>query len=160
MSTKSHASQIAELTALSTNIPELCPGQSFVLESKTYSVSDIVALVADVLATETNVVRALASYHDAVASCALSHKQNDPILNALRIILTSSFSNSPGRLEMLGLPVPKKRAPLSIEAELGKAAKNRATRVARGTKGKRQKAKIKGEVTGVIITPVIKKPEE
>jgi hypothetical protein len=34
-------------------------------------------------------------------------------------------------------------------------AKRAATRVARGTKGSRQKAAIHGDVTGVTVTPVV-----
>jgi hypothetical protein len=160
MVTKSRSSKVSQLSALSTGIPELCAGHTFVLESVSYSATEAAALASDLLAAETEVAQTLASYHDAVRNCAAVHKKNDPLLKLLRTLLTSSFSNAPSKLETLGLPVPKTPSPLSIEANLGKAAKNRAMRVARGTKGKRQKAAIKGDVKGVVITPVTRKPQE
>lgn len=49
---------------------------------------------------------------------------------------------------------PKARTPLTLEAQAAAAAKRAATRAARHTMGSRQKAGIKGNVTGVVVTPV------
>jgi len=49
-------------------------------------------------------------------------------------------------LEGLGITPDKVAAPLPAEKEVLKAQRNAATRVARGTKGKKQKAAIKGQV--------------
>ena len=49
---------------------------------------------------------------------------------------------------------PKARAPLTVEAKAAAAAKRAATRAARHTMGTQQKKGIKGDVTGVLVTPI------
>jgi hypothetical protein len=49
---------------------------------------------------------------------------------------------------------PKVRAPLDTEKRVMATAKAKATRKARGTMGKKQKLTVKGDVTGVIVTPI------
>jgi hypothetical protein len=66
----------------------------------------------------------------------------------------SAFSKSPDILADFGLQPKKARAPLTVEQQAAAAAKRKATRAARGTKGAKQKAGITGAVTGVVITPV------
>jgi hypothetical protein len=60
---------------------------------------------------------------------------------------------APDALAAFGIH-PKARTPLTLEAQAAAAAKRAATRAARHTMGSRQKAAIKGDVTGVIVTPV------
>ena len=60
---------------------------------------------------------------------------------------------APDALAAFGIH-PKARTPLTLEAQAAAAAKRAATRAARHTMGSRQKASIKGDVTGVIVTPV------
>jgi hypothetical protein len=49
---------------------------------------------------------------------------------------------------------PKAPTPLSPEKRLAAAAKAKATRIARGTVGKKQRSTIHGDVTGVLVTPI------
>src|SRR5260370_38844576 len=49
---------------------------------------------------------------------------------------------------------PKVRTPMDSDKRAGAVAKMRATRKARGTTSRKQKLAIKGDVTGVCITPV------
>ena len=53
---------------------------------------------------------------------------------------------------------PKARAPLTVEAKAAAAAKRAATRAARHTMGSQQKKAIKGDVTGVLVTPITSTP--
>ena len=92
--------------------------------------------------------------HQAVAADKAFQAKNRGQLNALRNILALMYTDDIATLEDFGLSQPKKRTPLSNDALLLRAAKARATRTKRRTMGKRQKAAIKGEVTGVVITPV------
>jgi hypothetical protein len=48
---------------------------------------------------------------------------------------------------------PKARTPPTVEASLAAVAKRRATRAARRTMGSQQKKAVKGDVTGVVVTP-------
>ena len=66
----------------------------------------------------------------------------------------TTFSKSPDVLADFGLKAKKARAPLTVEQKAAAAAKSKATRSARGTKGSKQKAGITGDVTGVVVTPV------
>jgi hypothetical protein len=65
-----------------------------------------------------------------------------------------AFGNRPDILADFGLSPRKAPAPLTAEQKAAAVAKRAATRAARGTKGPRQKAAIKGNVTGVVVTPI------
>jgi hypothetical protein len=66
----------------------------------------------------------------------------------------AAFGNSPDILADFGLPPKKARTPLTVEQKAAAAAKRAATRKARGTTGSKKKRSVKGNVTGVDITPV------
>ena len=53
-----------------------------------------------------------------------------------------------------GLAPRKEPAPKTTEEKAAAAAKAKATRQARGTTSKKQKLTVKGNVTGIIVTPV------
>jgi hypothetical protein len=52
------------------------------------------------------------------------------------------------------LQAPWAHQPLPTDKRVAATAKLRATRTARGTTSKKQKLAIKGDVTGVIVTPI------
>ncbi len=64
------------------------------------------------------------------------------------------YGNTAETLLDFGLEAPRPRTPLTTEQRLAAAAKARATRVARGTKSRKQRLAIKGDVTGVVVTAV------
>jgi hypothetical protein len=66
----------------------------------------------------------------------------------------AAFGTSPDVMADFGLQPKKARAPLTTEQKAAAAAKRAATRKARGTTGKRKKLAVKGNVTGVDITPI------
>jgi hypothetical protein len=70
----------------------------------------------------------------------------------------AAFGNSPDVLTDFGLEPKKARKPLTAAEQAAAAAKRKSTREARGTKGKRQKSTIHGDVTGVVVTPVTTTP--
>lgn len=65
----------------------------------------------------------------------------------------ATFGSSPDVLADFGIAT-KARATLTVEAKAAAAAKRVATRAARHTMGPKQKKAIKGDVTGVVVTPV------
>ena len=71
-----------------------------------------------------------------------------------RNFLRATFSTANAQLADFGLAPPRARSPLSSEKRVAAAAKMRATRAARGTTSKKQKLAIKGDVTGVLVTPI------
>ena len=66
----------------------------------------------------------------------------------------AAYGNSPDILADFGVPPKKTRTPLTVEQKAAAAAKREATREARGTVGSRKRKTVKGNVTGVNITPV------
>jgi hypothetical protein len=83
---------------------------------------------------------------------------------ALRVFMSAFVSHvkaahgtSPEALAAFGIH-PKARAPLTVEAQAAAIAKRAATRAARHTMGPKQKKGIKGDVTGVVVTPITAPP--
>jgi hypothetical protein len=80
---------------------------------------------------------------------------------ALRVFLLAfvsfvraTFGDTPDVLADFGLKPKKVATPPTAEQLAAKALKAKATRKARGTVGKKKKLAIKGDVTGVVVTPV------
>jgi hypothetical protein len=93
------------------------------------------------IATETTQMPALRSFIAALDSC-----------------LRGAYGGSPDVLADFGLKPRKVRAPLTVEAKVAAVAKRASTRAARHTMGSVQKKAVKGDVTGVTLTPVTSAP--
>jgi len=121
-------------------------GESFTPTELAAKLQSIVALRSDVEAAKATTKAKL------VAEAA-----NMPALRALMsatvTYVKAAYGNSPDVLADFGIQ-PKARVPLTVEAKVAAAAKRAATRAARHTMGKQQKKAIKGDVTGVVMTPV------
>jgi len=74
-------------------------------------------------------------------------------LTAYVTYLRAAYGSSPDILASFGL-APRTRPQSTVETKLVAVAKNKATRAARHTMGSRQKKAIRGDVTGVVVTPV------
>jgi len=81
--------------------------------------------------------------------------QDGPTVRGIRENLATLFVNNTTALADLMITPRKPYKPLSAAARAAANAKAKATRQARGTKGSVQKAAITGDVTGVVITPVV-----
>ena len=78
-------------------------------------------------------------------------------IGAFELHVKAAFGSSPDVLADFGI-APKARAPLTVEAKAAAAAKRAATRAARHPMGSKQKKGIKGDVTGVLVTPLTASP--
>ncbi len=96
---------------------------------------------------------ALSAYRAAVQNERAVALQVKPIRVGVHAILVAKFGRSAPQMLDFGF-TPYKVTPKSTEAKAAAVAKNKATRVARGTKGKVQAAAIQGNVVGVVVTPV------
>jgi hypothetical protein len=74
-------------------------------------------------------------------------------MNAVESAVMAAFGSSPDVLADFGMS-PKPRPVLTVEAKAAAAAKRASTRAARHTMGSKQKKGIKGDVTGVVVTPL------
>ncbi|MDP9150957.1 MAG: hypothetical protein M3O36_13590 [Myxococcota bacterium] len=81
-----------------------------------------------------------------------------PLLRDYRRFVLSAFGTAPQQLADFGLQPPKAHKPLPSDKRAAATAKMRATRAARGTESKKKKLAVKGNVTGVDITPITSHP--
>ena len=85
--------------------------------------------------------------------------QQAPVIQGFKRFVFAAFGGAAQELSDFGLQPPKAKQPLTTEQRAAAAAKARATREARGTsKGKKQRLLVKGDVTGVKITPITEAP--
>jgi hypothetical protein len=80
---------------------------------------------------------------------------NGATLKLVRDQVRLMYKDNHTGLGDFGVKPYRDRAPLTNDVLLVRAEKAKATRVKRGTKGKRQKAAIRGDVTGVVIEPIV-----
>jgi hypothetical protein len=74
-------------------------------------------------------------------------------LSAYVTFLKAAYGSTPDVLADFGIR-PKVRVPLTVEAKAAATAKRAATRAARHTMGTNQKKVVKGDVAGVVVTPI------
>lgn len=75
-------------------------------------------------------------------------------MSAVIAFVRFNFGSDPEALADFGLKPPKARTPLTAEQKAAAAAKRKATREARGTKGPKAKKDIHGNVTAkLVVTP-------
>jgi hypothetical protein len=106
---------------------------------------------ADVIATLTGVidgidaaVAAEKAFHDAVATQHTVIAKGNALLKALKMLVHNQLGSTEGVLGDFGFTSPKRQTP-SEATKAAAVAKREATRKARHTMGKRQKASVKGE---------------
>jgi hypothetical protein len=75
-------------------------------------------------------------------------------MSAYATFVKATFGDQPDVLAHFGLVPRKATTPLTVERKAAAAAKRKATRDARHTMGPQQKRDVKGDVTGVKVTPV------
>jgi hypothetical protein len=75
-------------------------------------------------------------------------------LNAFVAFVKATFGNKPDVLADFGLKPKKVRTPLTVEQKAAAHAKAASTRSARHTTGSKKRLAVKGDVTGVVVTPV------
>jgi hypothetical protein len=153
MATPKKETTLAELQALITGIPLLCVGNTLNVAGTMYTAAQAVAVVSTLFDAENAVPLAQAALKAALQNRKGARKTTGPLVLGFRQALRIMYSNSPTALAQVQVRAKKPRAPLSNEAQLTKQAKASSTRLARGTKSKKQKSKIFGNVTGVKITP-------
>ncbi len=128
--------------------------QFFVPGNVTLTVAGVVLTPAQLAAALQNRVSAIDATATAKAALAKSYADGaalrattQPVVNAVKQIALIMYANAPDTLTVFGLAPKKAQAPLTIAEKAERAAKAKATRIARNTMGPRAKAKVKGTVT-------------
>jgi hypothetical protein len=153
-STKTKAAALAQVQAIIAGTTKHFPNGSFTIGSTVYTAASLIQVLQGLVSAMTARNAAQAGAKDALAAEQAAQTQVGPILLAYKRLVLAAFANTTQTLADFGLGPPRARTPSTTEQLAVRAAKARATRVARGTTSKKQKLAIKGQVTGVIVTPV------
>jgi hypothetical protein len=157
MSTTTSRSKLAALArvqALIAGTQKHFPNGSFTLGSTTYTTASLVQLLQSLADAISSLNSVQASAKDALAAMDGTEAKVGPVVEAYKRFVLAAFSNATQTLADFGLEPPKVRAPLTSAQLAARAAKAKATRLARGTTSKKQKLTVKGNVTGVAVTPI------
>jgi hypothetical protein len=116
------------------------------VQGKVYAIADLVmalTIIRDVLA-------AVPAAHDAHVTALQARADIEPravtFLDDTCTAVRGALGTKSTNLSVYGIKPRKTAAPLTAEQQVEKTTKAAATRKARGTLGKKQKAKIKGQV--------------
>jgi hypothetical protein len=126
---------------------------SLPLAGKTFTMAALIALVQSRIDLANAVAAARASWIDATAKYKALDAEVTQVVSGLHDYVVNVFGHDSPVLADFGF-TPRKKAALTAEAKVARAEKAKATREARGTKGKVQKKAVKGSVqVTVTATP-------
>jgi hypothetical protein len=126
---------------------------SIMLVGTAFTQAEITAKLQQVVDLRAEVNMSKAQTKAKVASEESTMPALRTFMSALVSYVKGAYRGSPDTLADFGI-APKQRTLPTIEAKAGAVAKGKATRAARHTMGPRQKQAVKGDVTGVTLTPV------
>jgi hypothetical protein len=149
------AAALARVQALIAGTQKHFPSGSFTLGNVAFTTTSLVQLFQTLADAITSVNTAQAGAKTAVAAMRATRTNVNPVVAEFTKWLRASFGTATSTLADFGLEPPKARTPMTAEAKTAAVAKRAATRAARGTTSKKQKLAVKGNVTGIIVTPVI-----
>jgi hypothetical protein len=149
---KNVATLAGQLTA---GIPKLPASvTSITLNGSTFTPVQLSSELQTLVTLQQDVDAAQAALDAKRATLAAQMPALRALMSAFVQFLRAAFGNQPDVLALFGLEPKKAATPLTTEQKAAAAAKRASTRAARGTKGPKAKAKIKGTVTGVLVTPL------
>ena len=153
-STKTKAAALARVQAIIAGTNKHFPNGSFTIGSTVYTTASLIQVFQGLADAMTARNTAEAGAKDALAAEHAMQTRVGPILLAYKRLVLAAFANATQTLVDFGLTPPKARTPLTTEQRAARAAKAKATRIARGTTSKKQKLAVKGDVTGIAVIPV------
>ena len=156
-STKSAA--LAQVQALLAGTNKTFPNATLTFGNASVQATSIVQDLQSLEQAMLAVNAAQSNARDAMSALRALEASVGPLLRAYKRYLLATYGTSAQQLAVFGLQPTKARTPASTDTRATATAKARATRAARGTKGKKQKLAIKGDVTGVVVTPITTSPE-
>jgi hypothetical protein len=142
---------IAGLTKHAATLP------SFVVAGVSTTNADVIAKLQARIAAENAVPPARATWQAAVSAARSEIAATKSVVSAVKQAVLAAFAGQVDALGDFGL-TPRKARVLTPEAKVAATAKAKATRAARHTAGSVQKKAVKGDVTGVVVTPVTSAP--
>jgi hypothetical protein len=150
---------LARMQALIAGLQKHFPNQTLNFGKRTFTTASLTTLLQSVIDAIQVVNAAHSALRDAVSALRTVQAQAAPVIRDFRRFVFAMFGSAAQDLDDFGMQAPKAPQPLSTEKRAAAVAKARATRKARGTdKGRKQRLSVKGDVTGVQITPVTEAP--
>jgi hypothetical protein len=141
------ASALASVRALLAGTQKHAPNGSLTFGNATYTAESLIQLLQSLADAMTAHDEAQAKAKDVLAALRDVTAKVGPVLRAYRRFVVATYGTATETLADYGLKPPKAKAPRTSEQKAKAAAKLRATRKARGTTSKKQKASIHGVVT-------------
>jgi hypothetical protein len=151
---KTKAAALAHVQALIAGTTKHFPSGSFTIGGVTYTTASIIQALQVLENAMLARNAAETGAKDALKAELAAQTQVGPIIAAYQRLVLAAFANATQTLADFGLTPPKARTPMTAAQLAARAAKAKATRVARGTTSKKKKLAVKGDVTGVTVTPV------
>jgi hypothetical protein len=145
---------LARVQALIAGTEKHFSNLSFTFGGTTYTAASITQVLQGL--ADTMLARDVAKIgaKDALAAEKAAQAQVGPIERAYTRLVRATFASATQVLADFGLTPAKVKSPMKATQLTARAAKAKATRTARGTTSKKQKLAIKGDVTGVTVTPI------
>ena len=116
--------------------------------------ADVVQVLQGRITTAQAANASRAALNGAATAAQSELSSTAALIKAVKQILRALFVNDTTLLATFGLAPIKVAAPKPA-TKVAAATKAKATRAARGTKGKKAKLAIKGQVTAIVVTPVV-----
>jgi hypothetical protein len=154
----SKAETVARMQAMIQGLQKRFPNGQFTLGNKAFTTAALVQTFQGLIDAIQKVNAAQASAEVAVTAMTSTKADVNQVFVGLKRNLLNTFGTDAETLGDFGLEPRKAPAPRTTEQKAATTAKMRATRKARGTTSKKQKLAIKGDVTGVIVTPTTAQP--
>jgi hypothetical protein len=123
------------------------------LGGQSFTPASLIAFFQSRIDAANQIAAAKAQWIDLTTKYATLDATADLVARGLKQYVMNANGAASPVLADFGFTVPK-RTPLTVEQQTQAIAKRKATRKARNTLGKKQKAGIKGNVTGVNVTPI------
>jgi hypothetical protein len=123
----------------------------------TFTPDQIANELQSIVDLRTDVSAAQASARAKVAAETARMPSLRTFMSAYLAFIKVTYGTSPDVLADFGIH-PKARVPLTVEAKALAVARRKATRAARHTMGAKQRLAVKGDVTGIVLTPVTAEP--
>jgi hypothetical protein len=153
-SIRNKATTLAHVQAIIGGTQKYFPNGSFQIGNATYTTASLVQALKVLEDALSGLAAAHSSVKDAVTALRAAETTVTPLLRGYRTFVRVAFGTAAAQLADFGLQPPKARKPLDSDKRVVAKAKMKATRTARGTTSKKQKLAVKGDVTGVLVTPV------
>jgi hypothetical protein len=150
----SKAAALARVQALIAGMQKHFPNGNFTFGKTTYTTDSLTKLFQSLASAIQSLNVAQSSAKDALQAARGIEAQVNPVIGVFQRFVRVTFGTATSDLADFAMQPPKARKAMTAQEKTAAVAKGEATRAARGTSSKKQKLEVKGNVTGVVVTPV------